>query len=250
MNVVDEIEELVSQYKVTNLEFLDDNFMLNRPRVLAISREIKSRGLDITFVASSRVNEVNHEVLEELHSAGLSTLYYGVESGSARTLELMNKRISLPMAENAVEVAKECDVGVLTSFILGYPGETREDMDATISFAIRLDPDYAQFTILTPYPGTPIFRELKEKGLLATENWDDYTVLNPVIKYEAFGLTARSVSRKLREAYLKFYLRPSYLLRRRNLLKSVLTSIYQSYIRPLLFHSDPEGWYRNVVARR
>jgi len=62
----------------------------------------------------------------------------------------MNKRISLPMAENAVEVAKECDVGVLTSFILGYPGETREDMDATISFAIRLDPDYAQFTILTP----------------------------------------------------------------------------------------------------
>jgi len=101
MNVVDEIEELVSQYKVTNLEFLDDNFMLNRPRVLAISREIKSRGLDITFVASSRVNEVNHEVLEELHSAGLSTLYYGVESGSARTLELMNKRISLPMAENA-----------------------------------------------------------------------------------------------------------------------------------------------------
>jgi len=57
MNVVDEIEELVSQYKVTNLEFLDDNFMLNRPRVLAISREIKSRGLDITFVASSRVNE-------------------------------------------------------------------------------------------------------------------------------------------------------------------------------------------------
>jgi len=62
-------------------------------------------------------------------------------------------------------------------------------------------------------------------------------------------LTARSVSRKLREAYLKFYLRPSYLLRRRNLLKSVLTSIYQSYIRPLLFHSDPEAgtgtWLRD-----
>ena len=75
----------------------------------------------------------------------------------------MNKRITLSMAEDAVRIAKDCGIRVLASFILGYPGERHEDMDATIRFALRLDPDYAQFTILTPYPGTPIFRELKEK---------------------------------------------------------------------------------------
>ncbi len=249
-NVVDEVEELAVKYHVANLEFLDDNFMLNHSRALAIGREIRARGLDVSFVASSRVNEVNPEVLRELKRAGMSTIYYGVESGSMKTLELMNKRITLSMAEDAVRTAKDCGISVLTSFILGYPGETYEDMDATIRFAIHLDPDYAQFTILTPYPGTPIFRELKEKNLLATDDWDRYTVTDPVIRYESFGLTPQQVSRKLTEAYLRFYLRPGYLLRRPGLLKSVLFGLYHGYIRPAFCRSDPQGWYRNLPAGR
>jgi radical SAM superfamily enzyme YgiQ (UPF0313 family) len=249
-NVVDEVEELTETYHVENLEFLDDNFMLDRSRALNIAREIQERGLDVSFVASSRVNEVNHHVLSGLHQAGMSTIYYGVESGSLRTLQLMNKRITLAMAEDAVKTAKECGISVLSSFILGYPGETSEDMNATIRFAIRLDPDYAQFTILTPYPGTPIYRELKEKGLLATADWDHYTVTEPVIRYESFGLTAGQISRKLKEAYLRFYLRPGYLFKRPGLLKSVIFGLYHSYLKPAFRHSDPQGWYRNLPAGR
>ncbi|MFA6332542.1 MAG: radical SAM protein [Methanoregula sp.] len=249
-NVVDEVEELAVAYHVDTIEFLDDNFMLDRPRALNIAREIRSRGLDVSFVASSRVNEVNHDVLSELKQAGLSTIYYGVESGSPRTLELMNKRITLSMAEDAVRTAKDCGISVLTSFILGYPGETYEDMNATIRFAIHLDPDYAQFTILTPYPGTPIFQELKEKNLLATDDWDRYTVMEPVIRYESYGLTSKQVSRKLREAYLRFYLRPGYLFRRPGLLKTVFFTLYHSYLRPAFRHSDPQGWYRNLPAEK
>ncbi|ACL16013.1 B12-binding domain-containing radical SAM protein [Methanosphaerula palustris] len=244
-NVVDEVEELVSTYHVDTIEFLDDNFMLNRSRAIDIAHEIRSRGLDISFVASSRVNAVNRDLLMELKKAGLSTIYYGVESGSLRTLKLMNKRITLSMAEDAVRIAKDCGISVLTSFIIGYPGETYEDMNATIRFAIRLDPDYAQFTILTPYPGTPIFQELKKNNLLATEDWDRYTVLEPIIRYEAYGLTSRKISRKLKEAYLRFYLRPGYLFRRSGLLKTVLYTLYHSYFRPAFLHSDPQGWYRN-----
>ncbi len=245
-NVVDEIEELAVKYQVKNFEFLDDNFMLDRSRARAIAREIQSRGLDISFVASSRVNEVNHDILSELKKAGMSTIYYGVESGSLRTLDLMNKRISLSMAEDAVRTAKDCGIGVLTSFMLGYPGETYDDMTATIDFAIRLDPDYAQFTILTPYPGTPIYRDLKENNLLATEDWDNYTVTNPVIRYEAFGLTSGQVSRKLQEAYLRFYLRPGYIFKRPGMLKSVLFGLYHSYFKPVFSRTDPQGWYRNL----
>ncbi len=247
-NVVDEVEELASTYNVDTIEFLDDNFMLDRSRALMVAREIRSRGLDVSFIASSRVNAVSHDVLTELKKAGLSTIYYGVESGSVRTLQLMNKRITLSMAEDAVRIAKDCGIRVLASFILGYPGERHEDMDATIRFALRLDPDYAQFTILTPYPGTPIFRELKEKDLLATEDWDRYTVLNPVIRYEAYGLTPQQVSRKLLTAYLRFYLRPGYLFRQPGVLKTVFTTLYTSYIRPAFGHSDPQGWYRNLPA--
>lgn len=249
-NVVDEVEELAVVYHVDTIEFLDDNFLLDRSRALNIAREIRSRGLDISFVASSRVNGVNHDLLRELKQAGLSTIYYGVESGSMRTLYLMNKRITLSMAEHAVRIAKDCGISVLTSFILGYPGETYEDMDATIRFAISLDPDYAQFTILTPYPGTPIFQKLKEANLLATEEWDRYTVLEPLIRYESYGLTPRQVSRKLKEAYLRFYLRPGYLFRRPGLLKTVFFTLYHSYLRPAFSHSDPQGWYRNLPAEK
>jgi len=169
-NVVDEVEELALTYHVNAIEFLDDNFMLDRSRALNIAREIRSRGIDISFIASYRVNAVNHELLMGLKKAGLSTIFYGVESGSLRTLKLMNKRITLSIAQDAVRIAKDRSISVPTSFIFGYPGETYEDMNATIRFAIRLDPDYAQSTILTPYPGTPIFQELKEKNLLATDD--------------------------------------------------------------------------------
>jgi radical SAM superfamily enzyme YgiQ (UPF0313 family) len=249
-NVVDEVEDLALTYHVNDIEFLDDNFMLDRSRALNIAREIRSRGLDVSFVASSRVNEVNHDVLTELKKAGLSTIYYGVESGSPRILQLMNKRITLSMAEEAVRIAKECGISVLTSFILGYPGETYEEMNATIRFAIHLDPDYAQFTILTPYPGTPIFQELKEKNLLATYDWDRYTVVEPVIRYGSYGLTSRQVSRKLKEAYLRFYLRAGYLFKRPGMLKTVFFGLYHSYLRPAFRHSDPQGWYRNLPTER
>lgn len=249
-NVVDEVEELSMKFHVDTVEFLDDNFMLDRSRALNIAQEIQSRGLDISFVASSRVNEVNRDALRRLKQAGLSTIYYGVESGSQRILELMNKRITLSQAEDAVRIAKDCGISVITSFILGYPGETYDDMNATIRFAIHLDPDFAQFTVLTPYPGTPIFQELEQKNLLPADDWDRYTVVEPVIRYESFGLTSKTISRKLKEAYLRFYLRPGYLFKRPGMLKSVCFGLYHSYLRPAFSHSDPQGWYRNLPAAK
>jgi len=77
---------------------------------------------------------VNKSLIEKLRSAGLTTLYYGVESGSQRILDLMKKGITLKQAENAVKAAKDVGVEVLTSFILGFPGETQEEMDKTIDF--------------------------------------------------------------------------------------------------------------------
>jgi anaerobic magnesium-protoporphyrin IX monomethyl ester cyclase len=163
-NVVDEIEHLIDKYKLENIAFMDDTFMLNRRRANAIADEIQNRGLDIGFVASSRVDMVNQKLLEKLKKSGLTTLYYGVESGSQRILDLMKKGITLKQAEDAVKSAKDAGLEVLTSFILGFPGETREEMDKTIDFSIKLNADYSQYSILTPFPGTPIYRELKKKN--------------------------------------------------------------------------------------
>jgi anaerobic magnesium-protoporphyrin IX monomethyl ester cyclase len=245
-NVVDEMEELVDQYGVRDMAFMDDTFMLNKKRAGDIAREIKSRDLDVSFVASSRVDSVNQDLLFKLKEAGMNTLYYGVESGSQRVLDLMKKGITLKQAESAVKSAKEAGLKVLTSFILGYPGETREDLDKTIDFSIKLDPDYSQYSILTPFPGTPLYQDLKEKGLIDTEDWKEYTVMKPVLKYEKLGLSKEMVERKLTRAYLRFYARPRYLLRHRHMLKVMVETVLRSFVLPKLRGSSVEGWYRSL----
>ena len=174
-NVVDEIEELIDQYQIRDIGFMDDTFMLNKRRANDIANEIKARDLDLSFVASSRVDSVDQNLLQNLKNSGLKTIYYGVESGSQRILDLMKKGITLKQAEDAVKSAKNVDLEVLTSFILGYPGETEKDMDKTIDFSTKLDSDYSQYSILTPFPGTPIYNELKEKDLIDNDDWDEYT---------------------------------------------------------------------------
>jgi len=248
-NVANEIEQLVENYKIKDIAFIDDTFMLNKRRANSIADEIRSRGLDIGFVASSRVDMVDKNLIEKLKSAGLSTLYYGVESGSQRVLDLMKKGITLKQAEDAVRVAKEVGVEVLTSFILGFPGETREEIDKTIDFSIKLNADYSQFSILTPFPGTLIYNELKEKNLIDTENWDKYTVLKSVIKYEKLGLSKSMVERKLAKAYSKFYIRPYYLLKHRHMFKVIMEIVLRSFILPKIKGSTGKGWYQNLDGK-
>ena len=245
-NVVDEIEHLIEKYKLEKIAFMDDTFMLNKRRANAIADEINSRDLDIGFVASSRVDMVDKNLLEHLKNAGLNTLYYGVESGSQRILDLMKKGITLKQAETAVRTAKDMGIEVLTSFILGFPGETRQEMDKTIDFSIKLNADYSQYSILTPFPGTPVYYDLKKKKLIDTENWKKYTVMKSVIKYEDLGLTKKLVENKLAQAYLKFYSRPKYLLKHRHMVKVILDTLLRSFIIPKIKGSTPERWYQTL----
>lgn len=245
-NVVDEMEELVDKYKIREIAFLDDIFMLNKRRAKEIADEIRYRELDISFIASSRVNTLDRQLLARLKNSGLSTLYCGIESGSQRVLDLMGKGITLKQSEDAIKVAKDVGVDVMGSFMVGYPGETSREMDQTIDFSIKLDPDYSQFSILTPFPGTPLYYELKQKGFLATEDWEKYTVLDPVINYEKFGLSKQLIERKLAKAYLKFYIRPKYLIKHRGMIKTMMRTLLRSYVIPKIRGGTPEGWYKSL----
>lgn len=122
-NVVDEVEELTEIYGLHEIAFLDDTFMLHRPRAREIAEEIRRRGLDVSFVTSSRVDMVQEPLLRTLREAGMSTVYYGVESGCQRILDMMKKGITVKQSEDAVKAAKRAGLDVITSFILGYPGE-------------------------------------------------------------------------------------------------------------------------------
>jgi anaerobic magnesium-protoporphyrin IX monomethyl ester cyclase len=94
------------------------------------------------------------------------------------------------------------------------PGETRETMQRTIDFAIELDPLIANFSMMTPYPGTQVYEIVQKQGRLLIEDWEDYVFFEQQARYEMGEMTAELVEEMYRKAYRQFYLRPSPILRR------------------------------------
>lgn len=224
-NVVDEIEEVVSRYNPASIEFSDDEFTLDHKRVEGICDEIRRRGLNIPWACSSRVDTVSKELLRKMKKAGCFLIYYGVESGSQHILNLMRKGTRIRQAIEAIRWTKEVGIETLASYIIGFPGETKEDIEKTITFARKLNTDYAQFSLATPYPGTELYNSAKEKELLLNEDWSQYTAGKPIILNSE--CSKRDLIRLLTKAYKSFYLSPRILLHhlRKHRLSLILKAI-------------------------
>ena len=237
-HVVDEIEQIVSEYNPASIEFSDDEFTLDRRRVEGICDEIRRRGLDILWACSSRVDTVSRELLRKMKAAGCFLIYYGVESGCQRILNLMRKGIRIGQVIDAIRWTKEVGIETLASYILGFPGETKEDIKKTITFAKRLSTDYAQFSLATPYPGTELYHSAEEKGLLLIEDWSQYTAGKPITLNNE--CSKEDLRRLLRKAYGSFYLSPTVLLRhlRKRHLPLILAAIRSALPTILLKRSE------------
>ena len=209
--VVDEMEYLINEYGVRDIEFLDDTFTFDKKRALQICDLIAKRGLDVRWICSSRVDIFDKELAQALKKSGCEIVYFGVESGSQRVLNAMKKGITLKQAIRAVKNAKEAGLKNVASFILGMPDETIDEANMTINFAIKLNPDYAQFTICTPFPGTELYEYAVRNNLLLTRDWSKYNTLTPVMKTK---IGVRTLKKLLSKAYLKFYTRIRYIIER------------------------------------
>ena len=209
--VVDEIEEAMEKYNTNIVVFSDDELTLSKRWVLEFSKEVRERGLDITYSCGSRVNNVDREILNALKKSGCSIIYYGIESYNNRDLKLIRKGITVEQAIRAIKLTKEIGIEVTGSFILGFPWQTIDDMRKTVEFASKLNLDYAQFTVATPYPGTPLFNLARIFRLIEIWDWDLYTTVQPVMR--GFKFTIKQLGKMLSWAYRNFYLRPQYLIK-------------------------------------
>lgn len=215
-NVCDEIESCVDM-GIREFFFFDENFTINRKKVLSLCDEIKRRGLKIYFDIRSRVDTVNEEVLRRLKDAGCERIQFGVESGTQEILKAMNKRITLEQVEKTFRAAKKVGLTTYADFMIGYPGESLEQIKRTIEFAVELDPDFVQFGVTALFPKTRIYYDALEKGFLKTDVWSEMSS-NPVEDFLP-PLASETFSREelealQREAYRRFYLRPSYMVKR------------------------------------
>ena len=206
LKIVDEIEDIVANYNFNGIAFLDDNFTLDPKRVIAICDEILRRKIDIYWWCFSRADTLlkNKEMIAKMADAGCKYIFIGFESWHQGTLDRYNKNITDTMARDVTELLRTYNISVHASFIIGNIDETREMVMDTIRYAREIDPQAVQFTILTPYPGTKLFDEVKDR--IISYDWDRYDCLHSVVRTDHLG--QKELEALLKKAYLSFYLSP------------------------------------------
>ncbi len=219
-NVVDEMQECLEKHSIRNFTMWSDTFNQNKKFVMEVCAELKKRGLDkkIRWMANSRVDHVDKEVLGEMRSSGCIGVSYGVESGVDEILVNMKKGATAEQARVAVKLTKEAGIEVLTHIIFGLPGDTPETINETIQYVKELDPDYAQFYCAIPFPKTELEAMGKKNGWITTEDYAKYELNQPILNLPT--LTMEQLQEARNRAYREFYLRPSYIFKRLRKIKS------------------------------
>ncbi|MEM2889264.1 MAG: radical SAM protein [Candidatus Bathyarchaeia archaeon] len=163
--IVEEIEHLMNAYGTKGVYFIGDNFTINKKVTREVCELLIKKELDVEWICDTRVDLVSRDLLKIMREAGCRTIWFGVESGSPRILQKLNKGINLNQAVKAFKLCKEVGIRTACSFLLGIPGEKVEDMEATFRFARTLNPDWCQFNIFIAVPGSKLYDEVVQGNL-------------------------------------------------------------------------------------
>ncbi len=207
-NIVDEIERLCDQVRRPYVIFRDPLFTEQRERVIELCDAIKTRGLTITFEAETRLDRLDVELLDKLYDAGFRAMSFGVESLDPATLKKSGRR-PIPQTHQRTIIEHCRKKGIVTAafYVLGFLQDDWNSIAATIDYATDLGSTFAQFKILTPYPGTPMFKQIEP--LLIEQDWEKFDGYTVTFKHP--NLTTHELHYLLGAAYKRFYMRPSYL---------------------------------------
>ena len=196
--------------------FCEDNFTINVKRTHRILDTIIKSGVPnkMHFSCQSRVDTLyrNPILIDKLYKAGFKQVFLGIESVHQQSLDAMNKKNTTPvMVQKVVKSLRDKGISIFGGVILGFPGETKRMVRQTIQYAIDLDLDVVQYTPITAFPGTAFYDEMKEKGMITTNNYKFYDLFHPMMRTEE--LSSKDFLQLVAEGYAAFYLR-SWIIRR------------------------------------
>jgi anaerobic magnesium-protoporphyrin IX monomethyl ester cyclase len=217
-NVVDELEFLHKTYGAKKFTFCDDAFTVDQPRTEALCSEILQRGLKIEWNCGTRVDMITKDLLMKMKEAGCISVWFGVESGTQQVLDAMKKGITPELTIKVLGWVRELGLKPVPNVILGFPGETKKSAWKTIKFVEKIAPDAVGFyNVATPFPGTPMYDLVKEKGWLRVTDFDMYDTTHPI--FETPYLSMKDLG-KLREgAFHHYYLRRAFIFEKKRRFK-------------------------------
>jgi anaerobic magnesium-protoporphyrin IX monomethyl ester cyclase len=177
--------------------------------VLELCEGIRSRELSHTLECETRLDHLDPELLTTMHRAGLRAMSFGVESVAPATLKKVGRRpIPEPHQRAMLRRCRELGIATAAFYVLGFAEDTSESIRATIEYSIDLGSTAAQFKILTPYPGTPLYKRMQPT--ITETDWERFDGFTPTFTHPS--LTHAELTFLLGSAYTQFYVRPSFLM--------------------------------------
>lgn len=208
INVLEELIECYNKHQITDFFFKSDTFTINKEWVLELCDLIINSELNgkINWVANSRVNTIDEEMLEKMKKAGCSVIALGIESGSEETLEKMKKGTTLQQAKNAVRLIKSFGLKIFGFYLIGFPWENKEHLIQTKKLMFELDTDFIELSVATPFKGTSLYSMLG-KDVLGKDSFKN-------IASGTEFLTKEELEKFRKNVILEYHLRPKYILKK------------------------------------
>lgn len=195
--VLGEIKELVEKYKVDGIAFADDLFIADKRRLEEIVKLVREEGFNkkIEFFVDARANLIDDKTCKLLRSMNVTAIFFGLESGCERTLNYLKKgSVTVKQNRNALKVCKENGLRTWGSFIIGNPGETKEDMMKTLDLVRDRNLDIANVGQLTPFPDNEVWSYAKEIGVVSDDFGFDFSQLT--LDYKPDIILTKEMSRE------------------------------------------------------
>ncbi|MBC8108852.1 MAG: B12-binding domain-containing radical SAM protein, partial [Anaerolineae bacterium] len=200
--VFEMMKHLNTRWGVRHVLFVDDLFLASRLRTTEICNLIVESGLRMTWSCAARVDTVRPDLLDLMKRAGCWQISFGLETGSDEMLQKMDKCARVAKSEQAVEWTNAAGIRVKGLFMLGYPGETNESIEMTKQFVRRIPMTIMNLTKFTPYPGSPVYRELYGTSI-REDHWEKMNGMNFVWAPE--GISVEALDRHYLDVISSFY---------------------------------------------
>ena len=204
-NIVNEMEYWNNKFGTKNFIFRDPVFSIDKKHSLELLNMIAKSKTKYNLCVETHLKNIDNELTECFQKAGIKLVYVGIESGDEQVL-IDSKRTTIGFDEQVekVKMLEKNNIKVKSMYILGQPTDNEKTCIKTIKYSKKILSTYAQFSVFTPYPGTPVFEEYKNK--IITNKYEDYNQWQLIFKHKY--LTSQKVRKLLNKAYLAYYFNP------------------------------------------
>ncbi len=220
-HIVAEVEECINKYGISEIEFYDETFTVNKKKMHRFLDLVEEKGLRFYWSVRTRVDCVDRELLGRMAKNGCIRINFGIESGDEKVLKAINRNMSIDTIRNAVKWSNEAGVLTFGFFMIGLPQDTKESIERTLSLMLELDLDFMQLNKFTMLPNSEIYENYQKEN--KTDFWREYTLGNASLddfKRDYLNVTEEELDAYLERGYKQFYYRPKYIWKKLLAIKS------------------------------